>query len=233
MLSITITHKQIRSQEQHFIIINTKMTIENVTNDRIIAMKNTVSNIRGQQSRQQKKSVSFKTNVLVYHTKHINEYTKEEIRNCWYDDKEMGFIVSDCMAIIKLMVKDEEQLISSSDCVRGLEYRTPEGQKRRMSNKFCAMDKVLDEQDMQWQHNKNNVDELREIYSAYSEPSHNAAHLIGLEDERQAMIIYREDDCSVKNTTRQISKVISHDQHQIRNFLRGQKEYSRVIRICG
>jgi len=194
------------------------MTIGNVTNDRKIAMKKTVSNVRGQ-----KQSVSFKPTVSAYLTKHINEYTKEEIQNCWYNDKETRAIYSDCMSVIKSMIKHKEQSTSSSYCVRGLEYRTPEGQKRRMSNKFCAMDTVLDEQEMQWQHNEDDVDELRDIYSTYSEPSHAAAHLIGLEDERQAMFIYHEDDCSVKNT-RQTSKVISHDQHQKPKLLETPKQ---------
>ena len=198
--------------------------------------KTLVSNIRGQQSqsRQQKQSVSFKPNVVVYPTKHINDYTEEEIRICWYNEQEERVITSDCMSIIKAMVKDEEQSISStSDCIRGLEYRTPEGQKRRMSNKFCAMDAVLDEHEMQWQDNKNDVDELRKIYSTYSAPSHDAAHLIGLEDERQAMLIYnREDDvCSVRNNTtiQTTSKVISHehDQHQKKKLLERPKKIGK------
>jgi len=171
-----------------------------------ITMKKTESNRRGQQSQQQKRSVSFLPNVLVYHTNHLNEYSKEEIQNSWYSDREIGVIVSDCMAIIS-WDEDKKSFIPSTHCFRGLEYRTPEGQKMRMSNKLGAMDTVLDEQDIQRQHNENDVDELREIYSEYSEPCHAAAHRIAVEDEKQATIIYREDDYSLETSTIETSKV--------------------------
>jgi hypothetical protein len=174
------------------------------------ALRN-MNNIQGLKSRR-RNSVCFLPDVLVYQTMHINQYTKEETRNTWYDDEESTALISDCMLIITC-VNGKKPLVSSTQCAfRGLEYRTPEGQRSRMRNKYRALDAILDEQDLQEVNDKNDVDEYREIYRTYSEPCHAAAHHMGLEDERLAMIIYQEDGHSLKTSKKEELSIVSHEK---------------------
>lgn len=151
-----------------------------------------------QESQQREKSVKFLPNVLVYRTTHINDFTEDEIRNTWYNDREMKVIVSECVKIIASMKGQEEPYVSTTHCLRGLECVTPEGQKRRSSIRFCAIDAVLEEQDAQWERGEKDANRISDNYSIYSKPSQTQASLIGLEDEKEALNIYREgDSCSL------------------------------------
>merc|ERR1712157_174890 len=108
--------------------------------------------------------------------------------------------VSDCVETIKSIKDDREGLSSSELCFRGLECRTPQGQKRRATLRFCSFDAVLDEQDAQWNDTENDTERIRDAYMAYSKPSHAKALHIGLEDEKEAKTIYREgDSCSLES----------------------------------
>jgi hypothetical protein len=174
------------------------------------ALRNS-NNMQGLKSRQ-RHSVCFLPSVLVYQTMHINQYTKEETRNTWYDDEETTALISECMLIITC-VNGQKPLVSSTQCAfRGLEYRTSEGHRSRTRNKYLALDAILDEQDWQDVNDKNDVDEYREIYRTYSEPCHLAAHLMGLEDERLAMIIYQEDGYSLKTPKKEDLSIVSHEK---------------------
>lgn len=146
------------------------------------------------QSRKRTKSVAFSPNVLVYRTTHINDFTDEEIQNAWYNDKEMRDIVSECVDMISSKKTDEEQF-----CMRGLECRTPQGQKRRTSNRFCTIDAVLEEQEAQWECDEYDVERIRTISRQYTKPSQAEALQFGLEDEKEAMAIHREgESCSLE-----------------------------------
>jgi len=161
-------------------------------------------------SLQRKKSVKFSPNVFVYRTKHINDFTDEEIHNTWYNDREMRAIVSDCVNIISTMKGKYDSFTSSTDCFRGLEYRTPQGQKTRASNRFCAIDAVLEEQDIQWECKENDTDKISNNYMLYSKPSQAEAHRIGLEDEKEAMITYREgNSCCLESLITRTPKEMS------------------------
>eukprot|EP00535_Pseudo-nitzschia_heimii_P004238 CAMPEP_0197188456 /NCGR_PEP_ID=MMETSP1423-20130617/17827_1 /TAXON_ID=476441 /ORGANISM="Pseudo-nitzschia heimii, Strain UNC1101" /LENGTH=213 /DNA_ID=CAMNT_0042640291 /DNA_START=12 /DNA_END=653 /DNA_ORIENTATION=- len=153
-------------------------------------------------TRQGKNSVMFAPTVLIYRTMHINDFTDEEINDCWYSDRENKAIVSDCVKIISSMNGSGKRLSSSISCFRGLECRTPQGQKRRASHRFCAFDAVLDEQDTQWDSPENDITKIRDGYRVYSKPSHVEALRIGLEDEKEAMIIYDEgDSCTLRSSS--------------------------------
>jgi hypothetical protein len=174
---------------------------------------------------QQKKSVAFLPNVLMYRTTHINNFTDEEIHNTWYNDREMRAIVSDCVKTISLMNGKDEPFTSSTLHLRGLECRTPEGQKKRASHRFCAIDAVLEKQEVQWECTENDTNKIRAHYMPYSKPSHDEAHRIGLEDAKEAMIIYREaDSCSLESSTIKPSKGMPFDdQFSTRKKLQNMK----------
>eukprot|EP00536_Pseudo-nitzschia_multiseries_P001535 jgi/Psemu1/300813/fgenesh1_kg.19_\ len=156
-------------------------------------------------SMKSKKSVSFLPNALMYRTKHINNYTQEEIQRTWYDAKELTDIALNCMEIVTA-AKSEAPVIPSSQCLRGLEYRFPEGQKKRMANKFRAIDTVLDEQSVQWECEQNDVEKIRTRYSMHSIPCHAESARMGLEDEKEAMIIYQESGYHLRTSARDASE---------------------------
>lgn len=191
-------------------------------------MKRTVSSM-SQKIPQQKKSVTFQPNVLMYRTMHINNFTDKEIHNTWYNDREMRDIVADSVKTISLMNGKGGSFSSSTTttlCLRGLECRTPEGQKRRASNRFCAFDAVFEEQDEQWEGGENDMNKIRSHYRLYSKSSHEEAHGIGLEDAEEATIIYRESDsCSLESSTvTQPSKGMpSNDQNATKRKRQGIK----------
>lgn len=151
-------------------------------------------------SGQQKKSVSFLPCVLMYRTLHINNYSDVEIDNTWYNAEEMQAIVDDCVTIISSI--GEEEPANNAQCIRGLEFRTPSGQKRRATHRFCAFDAVLGEQDAQWEYGENDSNKIRIRYRVYSKPSQAEALRIGLEDAKEAIAVYREGEtCSLLAST--------------------------------
>ena len=161
--------------------------------------------------REEKKSVRFLPNVLVYRTKHINDFTDEEVDNTWYNADEMSAIVNDCVTIIS-SIDEREQPVKSTQCIRGLEFRTQKGQKRRAQHRFCAFDAVLGEQDAQWEYGEHDDNKIRIRYTVYSKPSRAEALRTGLEDAKEAMNIYREGEtCSliVSSSTKTTPSIVT------------------------
>ena len=150
-----------------------------------------------------KKSVSFLPSVLVYRTLHINDFTNEEIEKTWYGADEMATIVNECVKTIASM--DNNPGISSEQTFRGLEVRTPEAQKKRTAHRFSAIDAVLEEQEGQWQNGENDVQKIQQIYLAYSKLSEAEAYRFGLNDAKEAMSIYQEDESLERRTKRRSS----------------------------
>eukprot|EP00537_Pseudo-nitzschia_pungens_P014207 CAMPEP_0172397874 /NCGR_PEP_ID=MMETSP1061-20121228/33395_1 /TAXON_ID=37318 /ORGANISM="Pseudo-nitzschia pungens, Strain cf. pungens" /LENGTH=197 /DNA_ID=CAMNT_0013130205 /DNA_START=208 /DNA_END=801 /DNA_ORIENTATION=- len=161
-----------------------------------------------------KKSVSFQSSALMYRTKHLNDYTEEEIRKTWYSPDELTGIILNCMETITAATSDVPS-ISSSQCLRGLEYRFPEGEKKRMANKFTAIDSVLDEQNIQWECEQNDVEKIRTRYSMRSIPCHEEASRIGLEDEKEAMVIYLESGCHLRTSSSNESKAAVEESRSV------------------
>ncbi len=159
-----------------------------------------------------KQSVSFLPSVLVYQTLHINDFTNEEIENTWYDADEMADIVNKCVNMIA-----SRDSMSSDDCFRGLEVRTPEAQKKRTTHRFCAIDDVLGEQDSQWQNEENDIQKIRQCYMAYSKVSEAEAYRMGLQDAKEAMNIYQEgESCSLCLEPRRTKRHPSSDRRCVR-----------------
>ena len=173
---------------------------------------------------QREKSVVFRPDVYIYRTIHINDYTDEEIRSTWYNDREMDNIVSECVEIISSSKRPE----SPSNCLRGLECRTKEGQRRRASTRFCAIDAVLDEQDIQWEKEERNPDKIRSNYMTHTRKCQKKAFRMGLEDEKEAMAIHRESESSsiTKPPMRSLKKLPS-----IYNFSTEKKLQNAKFRV--
>jgi hypothetical protein len=131
----------------------------------------------------------------VYSIDHINSYTQKEIDTIWYNDRELKLIKAECLETT-VLVMERKQLNEQTECFRGLEYRTPDGHRRRLRNKVRARDAVLDEQEHQWdtlgEEDDYDPESIATVYNEYTQPCIAAAHSMGLADEIQAMLIYQE-----------------------------------------
>jgi hypothetical protein len=129
----------------------------------------------------EKKRVSFHNDVRVYPHIHINDLSRSEVANSWYNSEEISGIKSECQLTINLASKGELHKWSNL-CFRGLEYRTPDGSQRRSANKFAAWDAVMDEQEIQYQNGVQDEDALAQLYIQASKHCQDAAHALAMED---------------------------------------------------
>ena len=94
------------------------------------------------------KKVSFKESVKVRKTKHVNDYTEEELDLCWFSPDEFASIKRNVVSELKFFNANRHD--SSQDkCLRGLEGRLSGTGNRRREQRFLAMDTVLVEQELQ------------------------------------------------------------------------------------
>jgi hypothetical protein len=132
------------------------------------------------------KSVTFSPDVMLYHVRHISDYSHEEIRTVWYDHVDLAAVKAECVSTV-IMILEQQPLDPNTHCSRGLEYRMPEGMRRRHRNKLGARNAVLDEQDIQWERDENNVEVLAAVCRASSLPCQAMAHQTALGDEQSCI----------------------------------------------
>ena len=65
---------------------------------------------------------------------------------------------------------------------RGLEHKTPKGNKRRNRNRFASLDAVFQEQDRQWERNRLDPDYIAKIYIQSTAHCSVEAHRMAQED---------------------------------------------------
>jgi hypothetical protein len=129
------------------------------------------------------KSVHFAPQIKVNFIPHVNDYSEEEIKHIWYDANETGTIKAECTATV-VKVMEQKPLNTDTECFRGLEYRTADGVRKRTWNKNTALDAVLDRQETLWDFNKIDEESISLAYRKYSVSCQEAAHKLGLRDER-------------------------------------------------
>lgn len=132
-----------------------------------------------------KKSLHFAPKIKVNLIPLVFDYSEEEKQSCWYTAIEIRTIKAECAATVRKVIEEQKHLNADTECFRGLEYRTPDGMRKRIWNKQTALDAVLDRQDILWKLDK--TDEGKSIalaYRKYSVSCQEAAHQLGLEDER-------------------------------------------------
>jgi len=79
---------------------------------------------------------------------------------------------------------------------RGLEHKTPIGNKRRHQNRLVSIDSVLREQDRQWERNRNDAEFIAELYIQSS------AHC-----RLQASLLAKSDEDYVNENVRELSTI--------------------------
>jgi hypothetical protein len=95
----------------------------------------------------------------------------------WYTQVELLKLRPD-MKEIKRLYKNCE-----SECVRGLEYRTKQGNRKRSSNYIDAELAVMDEQMFQDESGLNDPAKIAKVYAHAAQIGRNEAHIKGLLDE--------------------------------------------------
>ena len=129
------------------------------------------------------KNVSFNP-IKRYRTmKHINDFTAEERIDIWYSNAELAAVVKECAITVLKVVQGENLKDEDGICIRGLEFKTPEGAKFKKGNKACATWKVLKEQELQKKTGIANPEFLAHIYSDTTRKSRCVARLMGHRDE--------------------------------------------------
>ena len=93
------------------------------------------------------KSVHFAPLVKKKTIKHYKDFSDEEFSLTWLTSEELHGILQDCIKTVKMMVRGE-LILEDVDglCVRGLEFKTPEGSRERKANKARGFQAVLTEQ---------------------------------------------------------------------------------------
>ena len=142
-------------------------------------------------SSKQNKAVSFATHVRVKDSLHLNDYSEEERKNCWYNGLDIAMIKKNARSIVEVMesadgLKPEDE----NFCFRGLECQTRARLEEREQIRRQAYDAVFLEQRRQRQEGVTNIQTISTAYSAWSRFSAITARLSGLSDKRYALRSY-------------------------------------------
>ena len=100
--------------------------------------------------RQRVRGVTFapsKTLENVTEVLHIKDYSWEERNACWFNRHDMKFFKKDAKVGATLWMMGGLEHDTKDYCKRGLEWRTPEGSKKRRQTRLNAIVAVLKEQE--------------------------------------------------------------------------------------
>ena len=171
---------------------------------------------RKKDTKREKKCVSFHPDCTVMNTLHLNDYTDQEMRDCWYSCMEFRHIRKEARTTVKYLLSggDDESVASSSSlsfsssscssssssstvrneeeehCARGLEYCSPQLRELRIQVKIVAREAVLDEQEYQLLVGVADPERLSQVYKDQTAESKHAAALLGKSDEYVARQLY-------------------------------------------
>ena len=143
-----------------------------------------------------KKQVRFSPQVLARRTWTLSHYTEDEIDACWYTEKDYSRIRRDVIRSVRTIEeryqgkkthkpRDDDDMCEGDDvCTRGLEHRTRHGAKLRLRHRRCAFEAVFSVQDLQYQENRYDENEIASIYFTTTLQSRAQAYMIGLADNQ-------------------------------------------------
>ena len=157
--------------------------------------------------------VCFAPQVTTYPPVPTADFSQEELASLWYCKAEIAAIKQDCAETVRHMVNGE---LRETDeyTARGLEYRTPEGQKERQYYKLVALDAVLDEQEVQEEQEVTDENAIAVLYQVHSIPRQEAAHQRGIRDEQE---VYSKDRVGSTPTKMEFTKPPSIRQPPLRH----------------
>jgi hypothetical protein len=138
-----------------------------------------------------RRSVTFEHNVDVREIPHLKDLPKKDLLETWYTSEDFDRIKKSLVNTLRLMVAKKP--VGSDQCIRGLEFRTPQGVKLRKKNKLDALTAVWNEQVAQWKDNKTDEDAIRRVYREQTLKCLQVAIKFGMSDEREALSALGQD----------------------------------------
>ena len=129
------------------------------------------------------KGVRFSPTVLVRKTTHLNDYSEQEISQCWYSTDEYNKIRRDCWYQIEAL-NSGKTLNGRKYCSRGLEAHTTDGSFIKTRNRQAAIDIVLF---AQYEEGIYDEDNIAVLYQQMTAGCQEYAILLGQRDQRTAI----------------------------------------------
>jgi hypothetical protein len=171
-----------------------------------------------------KKSLHFSPQIKVHSIPRIYDYSEEEAKKiCFYTVNEIRTIKAECAATVRKVLEEQKHLHTDTECFRGLEYRTPDGMRKRIWNKQTALDAVFDKQDTLWAFERIDEESIALAYQKYSVSCQEAAHQLGLQDERfiQQLEKNRERSSRLRLSRRVVEISVDFEKSPLRRTLIG------------
>jgi hypothetical protein len=135
-----------------------------------------------------KKTVSFTPYVLGISHLHLDNYTDEEIRDCWFNQEEMRRIKQELRRTI-IMIDKNLKLDEKKYCIRGTEGSTKRRKQSRLLNRMDAVEAVFNEQKIQYKWGVWDDCKVAKVYSKASHTSKMEATMIGASDAKIALTL--------------------------------------------
>ena len=131
------------------------------------------------------KSVEFFAYTDVIEIQGLQDFTFKERGRIWYTLEQLDSMRPGLNKVNSLFRNCGE------DCMRGLEFRTKKGSKRRLSNYVNAGLSVIDEQEFQWTEGISDPETMAKIYANQTKHCAKSANVLAVLDEMYARkIIY-------------------------------------------
>jgi len=138
--------------------------------------------------------VAFSNEVKTYDVARRSDLDDEDFQLLWYSKDDFKLMKKEYIPTVKKMAKGLP--LAEDEEPRGLEHKTPLGNKKRHKNRLVSIDAVLREQDRQWERNRLDSEFVAELYIQAS------AHC-----RLQASIVARNDEEYVNKVVRQLSSI--------------------------
>jgi len=138
-----------------------------------------------------KRRVSFATQHDMRNVIRRDDMTKEDFSSMWYCKDDFKAMKKDYIPTLKKMAK--EMPLDQDEEPRGLEHKTPKGNKKRHKNRLASVDAVLREQDRQWERNRGNQGFISELYMQASAHCQIEASLKAKDDAEYVKRILEEE----------------------------------------
>lgn len=147
------------------------------------------------------RTVAFSNEVKTYDVSRRSDLDDEDFQILWYCKDDFKFMKREYTSIVKKMAKGLP--LTEDEEPRGLEHKTPIGNKKRHKNRLVSIDAVLREQDRQWERNRLDSEFVAELYIQAS------AHC-----RLQASIVAKNDEEYVNKVVRQLSSISEVDDDE-------------------
>ena len=138
------------------------------------------------------RGVTFDTMDNVYEITNLGDYTDEELEAAWYSAREADRMKQKARSDAKLL--DFGILVQGTEVsIRGLEWRTKEGIKKKRRVKMNSHGAIFCEIAYQEEQGFVDDEQIADAYYEFSQHSAEMAAKIGKQDETEAMQIHNDE----------------------------------------